>query len=30
MNKEILYRGKPVDKQFGKWVFGYYLQDLDN
>lgn len=30
MNREILYRGKPVDKQFGKWVFGYYLQDLDN
>lgn len=28
MNRQIKFRGKPIDKQYGEWVHGYYLQDL--
>ncbi|MFR7821864.1 MAG: hypothetical protein ACLU30_00570 [Odoribacter splanchnicus] len=30
MNREILFRGKPIDKKFGEWVEGFYMEDLDN
>lgn len=30
MNREILFRGKPIDKKFGEWVEGFYLKDMDN
>lgn len=30
MNRIIKFRGKPLDKQFGEWAEGYYLQDLNN
>ena len=30
MNREILFRGKPTLKQFGEWVTGHYLKDLEN
>lgn len=30
MNRKILFRGKPIDKKFGEWVEGFYMEDLDN
>ena len=30
MNREILFRGKPIDKKFGEWVEGFYMEDLNN
>lgn len=30
MNREILFRGKPIDKNFGEWVEGFYMEDLNN
>lgn len=28
MNREVLFRGKPIDKKFGEWVEGFYMEDL--
>ena len=28
MNREILFRGRPIDKNFGEWVEGFYMEDL--
>jgi uncharacterized phage protein (TIGR01671 family) len=27
---KIIFRGKPVNSEYGEWQHGFYLQDLDN